>query len=186
MVPHLMHITSVFVPIHGILTTTDITCSRGVTLSTTAQYQQEGKKFATFAGSHSVGIMLLALAGGTLIALSYNLIHTAFIQRTTSVFVAVAGKLPLLLSYCLFAARTCCRIKIIVSTPKGNFKIAVLILLSELLAQTTNLPPLAILGITVVCLCFFLSFVEREIQKRPWLLGRTNAEGVNRNKQKYE
>jgi len=125
----------------------------GVTVLPFSLGLMEGKKFATFADSHSVGVLLLALAGGTALAVTYNLVHTEFIQRTTSVFVAVAG----------------------------NFKIVLLIGLSEVLVQTTNLPPMSIVGIAIVCLAFFGSFAEREIQKRPWILRafRESREGCN-------
>ena len=68
------------------------------------------------------------------------------------------------------------RIKIIVLIQKGNFKIVVLILLSEVMVQTTNLPPLSILGIAIVALGFLLSFVEREIQNRAWSVLTNGAE----------
>jgi len=106
----------------------------------------EGKKFAAFSSQHSIWTLLGALAGGATLAVSYNLIHTEFIQRTTSVFVAVAG----------------------------NFKIVILILLSELFVQYTNLPAMSILGIVIVCAAFFGSFAEREIQKNAWILRKFN------------
>lgn len=114
----------------------------GITVLPFSLGLMEGKKFAAFSSSHSLGTLLGALAGGTALAVSYNLIHTEFIQRTTSVFVAIAG----------------------------NFKIVILIVLSELVVQYTNLPPLSIVGIVIVCAAFFASFAEREIQKRPWIL----------------
>ena len=78
------------------------------------------------------------LAAGTALAMLYNWIHIEFIQRTTSVFVAVAG----------------------------NFKIVILIILSEVFVQDTHLPPWSIVGIGIVVLSFLGSFAEREVQRR--------------------
>ena len=78
------------------------------------------------------------LSAGTALALAYNWIHIEFIQRTTSVFVAVAG----------------------------NFKIVILIVLSELFVQNTHLPPWSIVGICIVVFSFLGSFAEREVQRR--------------------
>ena len=99
----------------------------------------------SFCRLHIAIVKVLGL--GTLLALAYNWVHIAFIQRTTSVFVAVAG----------------------------NFKIVLIIALSELLVQNTHLPPGSLVGIAIVVVSFLGSFSEREIQRRVQILNRITS-----------